>query len=209
MRALIFYPNVTPGAIFLHLPWSVKVQIFYHHTGPTKQTHNRTTVPRSTDIHAQWTLVYRNLYHIMTFLVLISHYFFSAFPAFNHRYYLSLHKRGLNVIQGSAPSTVEITENYNSDKPVNDKRVYGPYIRCQQKSRAGRPVRKPQTAIAAGNILNKKSWMTLLEAPCQPWNCHGGVLYVFSSDLHWSQDWSRWSPKSLKSWKSWKRQTPV
>ena len=26
-------------------------------------------------------------------------------------------------------------------------------------------------------------------------------MYVFSSDLHWSQEWSRRVPKSLKSWK--------
>ncbi len=37
----------------------------------------------------------------------------------------------------------------------------------------------------------------------------GGGHLIFSSDLHWSQEWSRWAPKSLKAWKAWKRLTPV
>ncbi len=39
--------------------------------------------------------------------------------------------------------------------------------------------------------------------------CREGGVYVFSSDFHWSQEWSRWAPKSLKGWKSWERQTPA
>ena len=35
----------------------------------------------------------------------------------------------------------------------------------------------------------------------------GGRYKIFSSDLHWSQEWSRWAPISLKAWKAWKRLT--
>ncbi len=41
------------------------------------------------------------------------------------------------------------------------------------------------------------------------WRGRGGGHKIFSSDLHWSQEWSRWVQKSLKAWKAWKRLTPA
>ncbi len=36
----------------------------------------------------------------------------------------------------------------------------------------------------------------------------GGGQNILSSDLHWSQEWSRLVPKSPKAWKAWKSLTP-
>ena len=44
-------------------------------------------------------------------------------------------------------------------------------------------------------------WVTVLQYPYPL-----PLKKKFSSDLHWSQEWSRWAPKSLKAWK---RLSPV
>ncbi len=106
--------------------------------------------------------------------------------------------------QGSALLTVEITENYSSEKLLDNVRVQGPYkapIKVQ-----GRKACKETKEW--WSCLNKNSRMKLLDASCQWWNCLRGGVYVFSSDLHWSQEWSRWAPKSLKKLKKLKEADP-